>query len=264
MNPSVLSKLLRDSIPALFECTEAPRGAVRVRTPLFFPDGDRIDLFVVEQDGAYLLTDFADTTGWLRMQSVSGEMTPNQRALVDDVCLTLGIRRERGQLMVRVAERTAITDALHRLGQAALRVADIQFTFRPHESGSIADEVDGWLRAQSFNILRSVKRGGSSGIDWTVDYEVSSNDRTSLLFLLAGDTPSAVRQRSAQVFAGCSDLRDRTPEPSPIEMISLFDDDSAGWREEHLRLVEKVSHAVRWSQREELARLLANGALPRA
>ena len=262
MNPSALSRLLRDSLPALFECTDAPRGAVRVRTPLLYPDGDRIDLFVVEEDGAYLLTDFADTTGWLRLQSVSGDLTRNQRELIDDVCLTLGIGHERGQLVVRVDERSAITDALHRLGQAALRVADVQFTFRPHEPASIADDVDGWLRAQSFNVLRNVKRDGGSGLEWTVDYEVSSDDRTSFLFLLTGGTPSAVRERSVHVFAGCSDLRERTRGPSSIEMISLFDDASDGWREENLRLVEKVSHAVRWSERGELARLLANRAMP--
>ncbi len=262
MKPHDLSELLRDGLPSLFKCADAAQGAVRVRTPLLYPDGDLIDLFVLEQDGTYLLTDYGDTLGWLRMQSVSGELTENQRALVDDVCLTLDIRRDRGQLILRVSERTEIADALHRLGQAALRIADVQFTFQPHATRSIADEVDGWLREQAFSIRRGVKRSGGSGIAWTVDYEVSADDRTSLMFLLAGDTPSAARRRSVQVFASCSDLSAPARGPLPAEMVSLFDDTSGVWREENLNLVKKVSHVVKWSEREKLARLLANRMMP--
>ena len=133
MNPADISGALRDTLPTLFECSHAPEGAVRVRTPMLYPDGGLVDAFVVEQGDEYLVTDFGDALGWLRMQSASGSLTADQREQLHDVCQTLGIERDRGQLTLRCRDRSELADAIHRLGQAAVRVADIRdaFAFRP-------------------------------------------------------------------------------------------------------------------------------------
>lgn len=264
MNAAELGDVLRGSLPALFEHSPAPRDAVRVRTPMLYPDGDLVDVFVVETDDEYLVTDFGDALGWLRMQSVGGELTANQRAFVDDVCLTLGVERDRGQLTVRCRERSELADAIHRVGQAGVRVADVEFTFRVRAPrATIADEVDGWLRAQRIEAARGVRRSGRSGHDWAVDYEVAAGAGTSLVFLVGGDNAAAVWQRAMHVFVGCSDLRELTKEGQPVALVSLFDD-STEWRDDSVNLVREVSRTVMWSQRDELARLLTSGAMPLA
>ena len=65
MNVDALCERLSTSLPPLFECAPAPREGVRVRTPLLFPDGGVIDVFVLERGGASsrntgYLTDFGD------------------------------------------------------------------------------------------------------------------------------------------------------------------------------------------------------------
>lgn len=257
MNPSELDAVLRDALPMLFECSAAPRDAVRVRTPMLYPDGDLVDAFVAEVDGGYLVTDFGDAVGWLRMQSVSGDLNANQRALANDVCQTLGIEHDRGQLTVRCRERSELADAIHRVGQAAVRIADIELTFRPRAPRpTIADEVGGWLKAQRIEAARNVRRSGRSGHDWAVDYEVTADAGTSFVFLVGGDTHAAIWQRAMQVFVGCSDLREQA-----TALVSLFDD-SAEWRDESINLVREVSWPVMWSRRDELARVLTGAAVP--
>lgn len=83
---------------------------------MLYPDGGLVDAIVVELDGQYLVTDFGDALGWLRMQSASGRPTADQRELVADVCQTLGIARDRGQLTLRCRDRSELADAVHRLG----------------------------------------------------------------------------------------------------------------------------------------------------
>lgn len=266
MNPADLSGTLRDSLPGLFECSHAPDGAVRVRTPMLYPDGDLIDAFVVEQGGEYLVTDFGDALGWLRMQSVSGRLTPNQRGLADEVCQDLGIERDRGQLTLRCRDRSDLADAVHRLGQAAVRVADILFTFRPQAEAppladKVADEVDGWLRSQSLPVERGVRRSGQSGHTWEVDYQVSTAEWTALVFLLAGGGPAAAWRRTLEVFAGFSDLDDPAGDS---RLVSLFDDVNGEWQDASVNLVRKVSRPVMWSRPDELARVLMGSALPAA
>ena len=151
MNPDELCESLRDSLSALFECTSAPHGSVRVRTPFMYPDGDIVDVFVEERGGESVVTDYGESLGWLQMQSVRDQLTGNQRQMVEDVCLTLGVELDRGQLTLRCANALALSDAIHRLGQAAVRVSDIWFTIRSRAVASVADEVEAWLRERKLD-----------------------------------------------------------------------------------------------------------------
>ena len=133
MDPSDLCASLTKTMSPLFECTPAPREGVRVRTPMLYPDGGMVDVFVLERGDSHLLTDFGEALGWLRMQSVNPRPAPGQRALVEDVCQTLRIELSRGQLTLRVGADDDMADAVIRLAQAVVRVSDISFTF-PHLS----------------------------------------------------------------------------------------------------------------------------------
>ena len=101
MNTIDLCIMIKGGLSPLFECTPAPREGVRVRTPMMYPDGGIVDVFVLDRGGSYTLTDFGDTLGWLRMQTVSPRRTSKQVRLVEDVCQTLGVELYQGQLVLR-------------------------------------------------------------------------------------------------------------------------------------------------------------------
>lgn len=71
MNYHQVCSSLRDRLPSLFECLMEPEGVVRIRTPLLYPDGGYVDVFVVQRDEEYVVTDYGDALGWLRMESAS-------------------------------------------------------------------------------------------------------------------------------------------------------------------------------------------------
>ena len=134
MNADELCVSLGKSLPALFECTPAPREGVRVRTPLMYPDGGIVDVFIVEQSGRCYVTDFGETLGWLRMQSTSARRSPKQTRMVEDTCQTLGVKLHRGQLMLPANVTDGLGEAVLRLAQAAVRVSDLWFTFREEDA----------------------------------------------------------------------------------------------------------------------------------
>ena len=250
-------KVLGRELPALFECSIRADGDVRVRTPLLFPDGGLVDVFVVEQGSRYSVTDYGDALSWLRMQSASGKLTPNQQRLVDDVRLTLGIERRRGQLVVRSIRGDELADAVSRLAQAVVRIADIWFTFRTRTTNSVADEIDEWLRKRHFDVERSVRRKGKSGRTWSIDFNVGHGDMMSLVFLLSTGTKEAARQVSERVFTGCSDLQGAHRNNGAIVLVSLFDDTLDVWRDEDFNLLEGVSQTALWSHPDEFAQMLS-------
>lgn len=251
-----LCEALRATLPALFQCSLAPQGAVRVRTPFLYPDGDVIDVFVEERGDDYLLTDYGEALGWLRAQSFGDDLTVSQTRMTQDICVTLGVEFDRGQLTLHDMDALALSDAVHRVGQAMVRVADIWFTFQPRDLKTIGDEVDGWLREQRFEFQKLKPYRGRSGRVWTVDYEVLAKTRRSLVFLLSTSNPSWARRLSERVVAECSDLSDLPRQREGLSFVSLFDDSANVWREEDFALVGSVSRIATWSRPDEFANIL--------
>ena len=141
MNAVTLCTALQQAVPPPFECSPAPQEGVRVRTPMLYPDGDVVDVFVLERNDGYIVTDFGDALGWLGLQSVAQRRSPKQNALIQDVCQTLRIEIDRDQLMLRGVASGALGESVLRVAQAAVRVSDLWFTLRSQATQSTADEV---------------------------------------------------------------------------------------------------------------------------
>lgn len=132
MNVEILSERLTSSLPALFVCKQIDNGGVLVRTPLLLPDGDMIDVVIMEAQGRFTVTDSGDATGWLWLQTGSHDTSALQRSLIADTCQTLGIEHDGGTFMIRDVDDGDLADAIVRLAQAVARIAD---TLRLVEQG---------------------------------------------------------------------------------------------------------------------------------
>ena len=256
MSHDELCLSIGESLPSLFECTPAPQEGVRVRTPLMYPDGGMVDVFVLEKGGRYSVTDFGETLGWLRMQSMSARRSSKQNRMVEDTCQTLGVELHRGQLMLRSGSADVLGEAVLRLAQAAVRVSDLWFTLRTRAVETVADEVNDWLLEKEISFDRVVKRYGRSGRNWTIDYQTRTGNRTSLIFLLSTGSRGAARRITEHVLAGCFDLSHLKAGQPSVELVSLFDDTEDVWREEDFNLVEQQSEIARWSRPDEFERIL--------
>lgn len=257
------------NLPPLFECTPAPREGIRVRTPVMYPDGDIVDVFALDRDDMILLTDFGEALGWLRMRSISTRRTSRQQELIEDVCKTLGIELARGQLTIKVRADDDIAEAVLRLAQAVVRVSDIWFTFRYQKTSqsvvqptsadiprSTSDEVEWWLRKKKMRFERGVKQTGQSRKDWTIDYRVSSAERTSLVFLLSAGSRRTAPRVTDHIVAGCVDLNYLKDSQPRLTFVSLFDDTRKVWRDEDFSMVSAVSEVAHWSRPDEVERIL--------
>ncbi len=247
---------MRSNISALYQCSPAPHEGVRIRTPFLYPDGGIVDVFVVEDADGYTVTDFGDALGWLRNQTIRDKLSPRQRRLLNDISLTLGVGLQRGQLRHRCIELDDLASSVQMVGQAAVRVADLWFTFQTRTLETVADEVDDWLREREICFEKGFKSRGRSGRQRTVDYKISTPSQISLVFLLSTGSKAATRRLTERVFTGCADLKNAESVASSHEFVSLFDDSVDVWQPYDFRLLENVSHIARWSNREELEDIL--------
>ena len=260
MNAVELCTSVGNSLPTLFTCSPGPQEGVRVRTPLLYPDGGVVDVFVLERGSEYTITDFGDALGWLELQSVSRQRSPKQQALVLDVCQTLRIELSQGQLVLRSVMEDALGESVLRVAQGVVRVSDLWFTLRSQTVQNTADEVDEWLREKEIPFERHVQRQGRSTRMWSVDFETYVDGYTSMVFLLSTGSRGAARRLTEHVLAGWVDLNHLKVNQRNIAFVSLFDDTEDVWRPEDFSLLDAHSDIGRWSRPDEFQSLL--GTIP--
>ena len=130
MTPDEAQRTLHEQIRSQLSCAPGPRDEVRVLTPLMYPDRDTIDVFVFARDGQLVATDHGDAIGWLftRCGVSYSELSAHQQGLLDDICRSLGVAFERGELTARFAEMEQLAQSVMLVAQAIARVADLRYT----------------------------------------------------------------------------------------------------------------------------------------
>ncbi len=126
MNNFDICEAVRHGIGPLFTCTEHG-DYYRIRTPYLYPDGDNIDVFCRLVGDTVTVTDLAETSGWLRMQSMSLRRSSKQNRLIADACLTHGVEFYRGMLQVRCCPKDSLGETLDRLAKAVFRISEQGF-----------------------------------------------------------------------------------------------------------------------------------------
>ena len=127
MHNNDLHTEIEKAMGPLFTCTK--HGDYhRIRTPYLYPDGDNIDLFYKSGDDTVIVTDLAETAGWLRVQSMSLRRSPKQNQLIEDACVTHGVEFYRGMLQVRCRPEDSLSATVTRLAKAVLWISEQRFS----------------------------------------------------------------------------------------------------------------------------------------
>lgn len=259
MSDSRTRQDLQQGLGALFTCSEQGEYQ-RIRTPYLYPDGDNIDVFCKVEGDVVRVSDLAETTGWLRMQSVSPRRSPKQRWLIEDACVTHGVEFYRGMLQARCQTGDELAQVVTRVAQAAVRISDLWFTFRTQAVQPITDDVADFLTEREFGFDRAEKLAGRSGRGWTIDFHVRTERRSSLVQVLSTGNRAAGNRLCEHVLAAWYDLNHLVAGPEALTFISLFDDTADVWRDENYKLVEPLSTVARWSRPDQFAADLREAA----
>ena len=129
MSLESLCSSIREWFHEQWECTPAPEGSIRVRTPYMYPDGGILDLFVLEDGDSYKVTDFGETVAWLRMRMGSTKLSPERRVQISAACRTHGVVNNHNQLELANVAANGLPRAVVQLAATATRVSDLWFTF---------------------------------------------------------------------------------------------------------------------------------------
>ena len=128
MDSSRMCQNLQRNLGASFTCS-GHRDYQWIRTPHLYPDGDNIDIFCTVDGDRLTVSDLAETTGRLRMQSAALRGSPKQTRLIEDACVAHGIEFSRGMLQGRWRPGDELAQIVTRVAQAALQVSNLWLIF---------------------------------------------------------------------------------------------------------------------------------------
>lgn len=230
---------------------------LRVRSPLMYPDGDYIDAFVRTNTQGFVITDLGETARWLRMQTVTLQRSPKQKAFIEEACVTHGVEWFRGSIVARARTIEALPASLMRVIQAAFRISDIWFTMRQRIAETILDDVAMLFTEKQLAYDRNETLLGRSQKEWSIDFHVRNTQRSRLVEVLSTGNRAAGQSRVKHVVAAWHDLSHFKVGPERLGFVTLFDDTTDVWTQGDFNLLGSLSDIAFWSRPDEFLGMLA-------
>ncbi len=256
MTPSELRDEAARQLGPQYPCSLTENGAVRIATPLLYPDNDVIDVFVCIEDGEFIATDYGEAMARLQMHFWDDRPSPNQEQHLAGIAPVDRLEFDGGPISYRCASLGEIGSAIMFVAQAAARVADLRWIDGHPADGTASSDVQRWFRHREIAFTSGVRVAGRSGHEYTVDFDVAVPPLHSLVFHLRTSDPDSAPRIAEHAYIGCRDIRDALPEPARCQLVSLFHCDSAPWTDEDFNRLATVSRVARWTDRDEFERIL--------
>jgi hypothetical protein len=250
-------EMISAQLGGLFHC-ERVGEYTRVQTPLLYPDGDIIDVFVKKTDRGYRITDLGESVRWLKNQTASARRTKRQLEVIVDICKVTGVQFFRGALTIDTNDSAKLAERLMDVTQASLRVSDLSMAFRARSNELFSEEVEEFLLENRFSFAKDVPKNGRSGKIWKPNFEVRYDNHLSLVFTLSSGNRAVA---SAHVNRVCTALMDlqyikQSPTLQAPKFISLIDDNDDVWDETSVNLLSNVSDVAYWRKSDEFVEML--------
>jgi len=234
-----------------FECIERDHCTV-VRTPIRYPDGDTIELFVRQQGRGFMLTDYGETFRWLHMQKLGRGLTDNENESIMSICRGLGVTYQDKELSAAASAERLPSVALN-LAMCALRVSDLSLGFQYQGGADKFDEFSELLTGWDFEFeSRFAVEFGDD--EYRVDFKINPTPSvTKYLQILSADSRSQANSQVDRTLAKWLAFEEFGEGPTSSR-ISVLDDRDFEWSDNRERLLRRRSLVALWSNKSDVKR----------
>lgn len=245
---------------ALVQTTDLlPKGYLRIETGFLYPDGSNIDLFLksAAQPGLFdklTLSDLGETSAWLLDVQVKPWLSKKRQALLDDAIAIYGVSKQGGALQLDVERLDQLPDAIVRLGQACVRVADLSYTRRASLQSAFTEDVEEVIIELELNFDRDFELLGRNSHPVRVDCLVSGHHSQSALLMWSTSSSSSAHTQANEIFRKWYDLD--VPQRGE-QRVTVLDDRFDVYKDEDIDRIKNFAEVLAFSQHKDLRDLLA-------
>jgi hypothetical protein len=241
MSAATLQRALTDYLSTEFEIEPFGDSRLVCDTPIYYPEGGSVAVFVIEQDGKLEITDYGE--GYANATARRGVRRGPIQAAARDICAGLGLEFAAGRVST-VVRADSFADAVWRVAAASARIAEA-VTFARAERGRdediFTDEVEHAFRTKNISIEREPKLVGDSGHEYRPALFVPSEH-----LIVEPIAPEVAWIRAASVYAEFGDLA----QANGYRLMAVVDDRAGAPSEKVVRLLGQVGDVANFSRRE--------------
>ncbi|HEY8361981.1 MAG TPA: DUF1828 domain-containing protein [Tissierellaceae bacterium] len=225
-----------------------------IKTPFEYPDGDEIDLYLFTKNSKIIISDLGETMQYLASYNIEVKNSPKKMQVIEDAIRGTCIEFFRGQFFVTLDELSEIAFAVIDLAQVIIRVSDLIYTIRGRTFASFEEDVKEFLEVNRYPYEEQYLVTGSSGLDYRIDFAVKKDSQTKLIQLISPPNPSNISAQLNKVIRVWVDILPVVENKKML--LSLFDDTAISYRPEFIKLAERVSIPLIWSNKESIKKHL--------
>ena len=243
------------SFPLARACETLQDGTLRIATPLLYPDGSPVlvdyhgdaDLF-----GSSRLSDAGRTTALLADSQVYIEGYEKRRQILADICRTLQIQDTNGELQVTVEAGHGLADAVMRLAQACVRVADLYYVQSFRAQSDFRKTFAAFLNEERPSNSEDYTIEGQFGRRIKVDFYTRQNKGVdNLIITLSSANETSSHSVANDVFCRWYDLAQYR---NKFQFLTVVDSTSKAFRPADLNRVGSVSRVLGYPADSEALR----------
>lgn len=150
-------------------------GVFEISSPFLDRHNDHIEIYVVERNGHYILTDDGYTINDLNMSGILLN-TPNKKRILQTFLNAYGVDLDskNNSLYVK-CNLTDYPSKKHNLMQAILAVNDMYITSRSHVASLFIEDVEMFLESNNIRSSRDISFVGKSGYIQKYDFVIAGS-----------------------------------------------------------------------------------------
>jgi uncharacterized protein DUF1828 len=238
-----IQQLLRDHVAGEIVCatTTGEERRIECLTPLEYPSGDAISIWVETYADRYVVTDYGESLADLALRPPQDHKVLDEA--IAEICAPLGLSSSAGKVEAETSHGE-LADAVWRCATAASLIAQASAAFRPPrrqlKERHFVSEVEHALQDRHVPVEREHKLAGASGHKYTATIYLPH--REAVLEPIGGNW----NQINA-VYAKFGDLS----KANGYSLYSLVDDREHKPVDDASRILLQVSKVVEWSRRDE-------------
>jgi hypothetical protein len=191
------------------DCDVVQNGALRMSTPFSYPNGDQIDVFLETSNDlfqAMTVSDYGQTSLYLKSARVEIDSPAKKHEIANLILSQLNVRWKNGDLYVDLSTTDELSDAIFRLSQACLRIADFACHHRLKADNPFRYEIERFFASSGLRYLPDQKARGRYKNDVPVDFEAFGRENNSYVCVLPSLTSQNVHTTSNEIFRKWYDI----------------------------------------------------------
>ena len=229
-------------------------NTLRISTPLKFPDGSFIDVFVEIENGLPLqfkVSDLSQTFSWLLDMAIDVPKAGRRKSFLASILDTYGVIERDGEIYTYANDMNELPNAVLSIAQSSLRISDLMFTQRVSRTTDFNENFEDFLDVH--NLSFTEKRFEVRGKSVVIPYFVKGERTSTLIQTLSTKSVASAPKIALDAFARWYDINRETELPL---CVTVFDDESNIFKQPDLDRISDYSKLIPWSDQPTLLETL--------